>query len=316
MSSSAKKTYGGFPRPSSDEFPGTKRKFFSSFRVALLRYLETSDHNIVWMPYFYCHEVTNYLGNAVTINLYHINERFRPEIKSLQGGVLVYPNYFGICDAQVADVLVDYGKENVILDYAHSLAKPPECLASISSLRKLLPVPDGAEIRGAENVPEAGLEDLSLEQVAQLTAQDQAIAYKAYLENEGAFTMALRSGMSKETFIALSCADFGHIAEQRTRNFDTLSRLLGSSNQLKGLSATNCPLCYPFLPKVALEKEALLADGLFLPQYWPNPLKEKLNEFETRLTEEVLYLPVSQKLDIVSMEEVAQIVRKAMEKSR
>ena len=316
MSAGQTKTYGGFPRPNPEEFPGAKRKFFSSFRVALLCYLETSGCKTVWIPYFYCHEVTNYLGSAVTINFYHINECFRPEIESLQGGVLIYPNYFGICDAQVVDVLDAFGKDNVILDYAHSLATPPECLAAISSLRKLMPVPDGAEIRCCENLPEAGLEDLSLEQVAQLTTRDQALAYKAYLKNEGAFAAALRPGMSKETFIALSCADFVHIAEQRAQNFGILSRFLGPSNQLKEVSATNCPLCYPLLPEFALQKEELLAHGLFLPQYWPNPLKDQLSGFETQLTEETLYLPVSQKLDVVSMEQLAQIVREAMERSR
>ena len=306
------KTYGGFPRPASSEVPNEQRRLFSSFRNALLNYLNVSGCKKIWIPYFYCHEVTAYVQNAVDVAFYHIDNCFEPELKSLQGGVLLYPNYFGICDAQVSSVLDTFGYENVILDYAHSLAAPPDSLASITSLRKLLPIPDGAEIRCTAALPEAGLEELSLAQVAHLTTPNQTAAYKEYLKNEKTFATASRSGISKESFIALACADADHISALRARNFEILSDILYSSNQLSEPTRAACPLCYPFLPVSSIDREALLTDGLFLPQYWPNPYEEHLNDFEIQLTDRTLYLPVSQTLDEPSMLEIAQLIGNAM----
>ena len=101
------------------------------------------------IPVYYCHEVTEFIKDTgVDIKFYNIDESFLPLNPDFSDGrVLLYPNYFGVNDASVVNLLSTFNPNRIIIDGAQALVSNYECLANINSYRKFLPVVDGSLLR-------------------------------------------------------------------------------------------------------------------------------------------------------------------------
>ena len=139
---------GGFP--SADESLNSAGSFyFNSFRSSLRALLISARIKKISIPVYYCHEVTEFIKDTgVDIKFYNIDESFLPLNPDFSDGrVLLYPNYFGVNDASVVNLLSTFNPNRIIIYGAQALVSNYECLANINSYRKFLPVVDGSLLR-------------------------------------------------------------------------------------------------------------------------------------------------------------------------
>ena len=118
------------------------------FRFArdAFRYLiKTYKIKEIYMPYYLCDVMrhTAFEENC-KILFYHIDDNFYPKQNFSEDKFILYPNYFGVCDTNVDNLVKIYPK--LIVDNAHAFYATPKGFASFNSAKKFLPVESGANL--------------------------------------------------------------------------------------------------------------------------------------------------------------------------
>lgn len=118
-------------------------KKFEHARDALRYLIRAYNIKSIYLPYYLCdvmrHAVVEEKCKPI---FYHIDDNFMPVQEFPQSAYIVYPNYFGICDKNVDNLIELYPK--LIVDNAHAYYAVPRGFASFNSAKKFLPVSDGA----------------------------------------------------------------------------------------------------------------------------------------------------------------------------
>lgn len=288
--------FGGFlKRPL---YRDQNNEYYFSFRSALAKIIEICDIRELYLPVYFCHDVTKYIRKLkLRIKFYNIDENFLPELDQLPPkSKLLYVNYFGICDIQVKEVITKYSEENVILDLSQRLWMDTKCFAKLNSIRKFAAVADGSRLQvEADNIDirNKGLEPkVSLEHIMN---PEQGLSYEKYLVHERSFAKRANQNMSTATELVLQNIDMSHLAFTRHRNFTLVDGLLKQYNAIDYESLPECPLCYPFLPKLDLNKQELIERRIYTPTYWPIISGLTYSEFEMQLVDKCLFIPVDQR---------------------
>lgn len=284
-----------------------KSLYFQSARsclVALLRSMP--DVNLVWMPSYICNSMFNAVIFAEKkIRTYHINESFNiiEKINLKKDEVLIFVNYFGICNSSVNRTLESFDRNRIIIDCSQSFFDPPyDCLATIYSPRKFFGIPDGGIIHTKIKINyDFEIDRLSTSRIHHLAMRLDGRTndgYEFYKESESSLEDPTPKKMSILTRKMIESIDYKSVIVKRKRNFDYLHKSLFDKNTLEINTIEKSPLCYPLLPRKKIEKNDLIINNIYIPTYWPEIVHaDKLNNFELLLAENLIALPCSQQIN-------------------
>jgi hypothetical protein len=273
----------------------------ASGRACWHRVLQQLKPRKALVPFFVCDAVLQPLAAVgVEYEFYAIGEHLTPELTRRPGekDVLLAVNYFGLFSTAMQDLTRVHGAQVVVDDTQAFFRKGDAESWSFNSARKFFGVPDGGYLYGpndADHVYPPSVTGDCAHLVSRMVCDDD-VALEQYREHEARIGSDIRA-MSPVSERLLASVNFDAVRGARRDNFAALHRRLGSRNQLAanlGDLSHDVPMCYPFLPDVRVDREALWREGLFVPQFWPEIAKRSSPGFarERQLAERLLPLPV------------------------
>ncbi|MFM0628426.1 hypothetical protein [Paraburkholderia xenovorans] len=278
---------------------------FQSSRAAFLALLRAMRPTAVWMPWYICDAMIEPLRMTGTpVKHYRLDAELRAQsVDVAHGEWFVYVNYFGLCAQQVDDVLSRFPRERVVIDNAQALfAQPADCLATLYSPRKFLGVPDGGYLVTQQPIamPEA-TDEASLLRCGHLLtrlAKDAEAGYADYAAAEESLKHQEPLRMSTLTQRLLASVDYESVRARRAENFAFLHGKLQRYNRFTvRYDEHTVPLCYPLFGAPTGVREALRAQRIYTPTYWPDvAAAEGAPAFERSLPGSTLCLPCDQRL--------------------
>ncbi|WP_199154595.1 hypothetical protein [Chromobacterium sp. ASV23] len=303
------------PPASGHHYPAALR--LQSARASLLALLRHIRPSLLWLPYFICPTMLEPVRRAgVPIRFYPIDHSYRPPIDLLPapGELLLYVNYYGICAAQVEELVQRVPREQIILDYSQAFfSAPPDCLATIYSPRKFFGVPDGGYLCTHLEVmlPEE-TETLSTERFRPLLtrlADSPEAGYPHILEARRTFKGQEPKRMSQLTNRLLASIDYARAENRRRTNAAQYHAAFGSRNPVS-IPDGVAPLAYPFYCEKPGLRETLAKQRIFVAKYWPDlELAPRGCETEAALAEHTLALPCDQRYDEAEISRVIAALR-------
>jgi dTDP-4-amino-4,6-dideoxygalactose transaminase len=294
---------------------------FNSGANALHFFLQNSEYQTVYIPYFTCDVVVDVAKQLnLEVVFYKLDKLFRPKIdfsKLNESTVLIYNNYFGICGDLIEEV--SNKTKHLIIDAAQAFYyKPKKGQFSFSSARKFFGVPDGGllfgfSIKSTEVYEKLNYTSYKYDHLLIRLELGAQKGYSSYKQNEQVLSNVPIGKMSRATKALLLNVDHNYVKHSRINNFNSIHFALASDNELNFNSATesNVPLCYPYLCQNGKSlKEFLINVGVFVPTYWPN-VKEWVKDdrlFEHHLCENLVCLPIDQRYGLREVEMVIKLI--------
>jgi hypothetical protein len=293
-----------------------------SGRACLQYLLENTSSSTIWVPRYTCSVLYDpFISKGVDLCYYDIDgnlEIASPMPDLCESDALVYINYFGLKDAYVRKLENSLGPK-LWCDHSQAFFYEPECGSSwhFNSARKWFGLPDGAFLYTPEGV--SGLPapesiprntDFLPEHLICRYMGNVEKGYPVFKKNEAYCGRGL-TRMSELAESLLSHVDFESVAAIRRENYQRLHRVLGPFNQMApdvlALAPTTVPFCYPYLPAKSIDRQRLWARNVFVPCYWPEIAEGAIRatEWERRLAEEMLPLPIDHRYGAAEMDFVA-----------
>ncbi|NMA59608.1 MAG: hypothetical protein GX959_03355 [Clostridiales bacterium] len=289
-------------------------------RSALLFLLRSINAKKVFIPYYLCDSVKNYLqANHFCYDFYHIDSSFMPifdyDLKSDEY-ILIVNTYGQISKTEVLKLKQQY--KNIILDNTHAFFELPLSDVHIFySCRKFFGVPDGAYLHIADFNQESRIKDLSEDKshdrFAHLLGRFEEPAsshYSKFQEAESVFGTLPPLRMSKLTSNLLNIIDYERIIKIRNHNFAQYAKTLTPTNKID-VQMLNGPFCYPYYVEngFALRK-ILIENKIYIPTLWSNITKEYgANNDEILIARNTLPLPVDQRITSNDVNYILKILR-------
>jgi hypothetical protein len=273
--------------------------------LALLRHLPNCKR--VWVPYYICDSMlAPALAAGKELNFYHINQALylSQNIDLKPNDVLLYVNYFGVCDANVARLLDTYDSRQVIVDCSQAFYSGPfDCLATIYSPRKFFGIPDGGLLQTAIPIPEPVDQDKDsihrMDHLLKRLAFGPEVGYENYLKSEASlndFEPKRMSILSRRLFLA---ANYEEAKNQRIDNFSYIHKTLGSDNGLRIHENACASMSYPYFPSFFVDKSFFRKNRIFIPTYWKEVYERVTeNSFEHEIVGRLLPIPCDQRYGI------------------
>lgn len=291
---------------------------FQSARAAFLALLRTGCPQRVWMPRYICDSMLDPLARAgVEIAFYAIDKQLKidGDIDLKPEDWLFYVNYFGICSANIDQILTQYNPNQVILDCSQAFyASPRKCLANIYSPRKFFGVADGGLLVTPLPVPlPSAIDQGSLNRTVHLIqrlADSPESGFQDYQRAEQSLSECEPYQISQLTRRMLMGIDYARARNQRNQNFNFLNELLADHNHLSlDLSNINGPLCYPLFVERPDIRKRLIASRVFVPTYWPDVLtRSEPGATENFLAMHCLPLPIDQRYKAEDLQKIVDLI--------
>jgi hypothetical protein len=288
----------------------------NSGRNAFEYILRAKGYKNVHLPYYLCDALLQPLARLrISHQFYPINEALEPvfdfsRMKSDAG--FVYINYFGLQEKTIKSLAKK--TSNLIVDNAMGFfAKPIEEVDTFYSPRKFFGVPDGAYLYTKVFLKEALERDVSMNRLESLLRRIECgpeNGYPYFVKNEGKFNRLRLKEMSKLTQRLLRNINYDEASMRRFENFQILHKALAPLNKLS-LSIDNdqIPMAYPLYAESNRLREKLIQKRIFVGQYWKNVHQwTELDSIESRLTENIVPLPVDQRYSNKDMERIIWIL--------
>jgi hypothetical protein len=277
---------------------------YQSARAALYAMLNHNKCQRIWLPKYICNSIIPAIeALGIEILRYDIDMTFRikSEITLKVHDIVLYVNYFGICDAQEIELMSIFPTEKIIFDHSQAFfSKPKSVLATIYSPRKFLGVPDGGFLNTNEKISEQYQVDTgSVERAKHLLTRinDGAEAgYKDFKDADESLSDFIPMSMSNLTNRMLSAIDLVNVSKIRIDNFYYLHEKLGVLNELFIPQLSGAPLCYPLLIKSNKLRDILIRNKIFIAKYWADALDSVDNASdEYTLINDILAIPCDQR---------------------
>lgn len=314
-----RESYGGFLpleifSMDNNPFPGSIK--LQSARAALNFFLKNTSYQKIWMPAFTCDAIVESLNDInIKLSFYHIDDDFNivDDIKLQKNEILLYINYFGICNSNVESLLSRFNPNNIIIDNSQALFESEKNnLATIYSLRKFLGVPDGGLlysdfIDNPTGIEKSNIDEKNCIHLMQRFFDDREKAYGSYIKSESFFSDVIPRQISELSLKLSSSLCLDTISNVRAVNFNYLNRKLRHLNVL-AIKKNTSPLCFPLLTNNKNIKIKLREEKIFLPTYWADANNRSPNQFEKSMIESCLYLPIDQRYNQTDMKYIAERV--------
>jgi len=304
--------------PDKRRLPYLESVRFQSARAAFLALARAGKPKRVWMPRYICNAMLTPLERAeIECVWYDVNDQLEVD-RNTRIGIddwLLYVNYFGICNNQVAQLLQRLSPDQVVLDFSQSFFSRPanDALATIYSPRKFFGVPDGGLLisRIPVSLPETqdtGSFGRILHLMRRLGDSPEA-GYAEYQHAEESLAECEPKQMSRLTERILSSIDFDSVSTKRRENFLFLHKELGEDNQLSvDVSSITAPLCYPLLTSDSGLRDRLIKTSIFVPTYWTDAISRVSDGWAEKMVRNLLPLPIDQRYAQKDMERMVEVI--------
>lgn len=306
------------------ELPLAKEAFYpqaiayQSARAAFLALLQQSPGiKRVWMPNYICNAMlAPVYAQKLEVCFYNLDETLsvNTNIALQKSDLLLYVNYFGICEEQCNALFLRFDPAQIVLDCSQAFYAPPRnCFATIYSPRKFFGVPDGGLLVTKLPIFPATIQDTASEaRMSHLikrlagTAED---GYTDFKHAEDSLEDIEPRQMSALTHRLLNTIDVDTAAARRTHNFNYLHKHLGSTNRLALPQNVVGPQCYPYLPERSVSKDNLIRNKVFVATYWPDVLaRVDADSFEHELVNHCIPIPCDQRYDEKSLHRIVDLI--------
>lgn len=270
----------------------------------------------VYIPYYTCEVMLQPLHrHHIAYEFYHINENLEPEevIQLRNDEAYLYTNYFALKQSCVERLASIY-KKQLIVDNAQAFFAPRIAgIDTFYSPRKFVGVPDGGYLY-TDVIMEQDLPmDKSYDRMPHLLLRIEEGAEKGYSffkkADDSLNDLPMRK-MSVLTDRILGNIDYETIKRQRRRNFETLQKILCSSNRYSWeLSDDVVPMVYPYYTTDKSLRNHLIRNKVFVATYWPNVLEWcSPEDTEYALYNHILPLPIDQRYGEKNMSRVVELI--------
>lgn len=278
--------------------------------------LRARGYKHVYLPFYTCDAVLEPLSKlGVSHSFYHINNDFEiaENINLKQQEALVYTNYFGLKQNYVEHLSSVFGKELIVDNTQAFYAKPIEDVDTFYTCRKFFGVPDGAYLYCGCQLQSRPPQDESWQGMAHLLKRidlSPEDSYGDYTQHEGDLEQQPIKLMSKLTSRIMQSVDYCATAKRRRDNFMILNESLSATNKLNvNLNPDAVPMAYPYLTDSASLRGYLIANKVYVPQYWPNVCGwADASSFEYNLAAKLVPLPVDQRYSSNEMEHIVNLI--------
>ena len=312
--------------------------WFALGRHALQALLQRLGTRKLWLPDYFCHEVARHWAEVAGVQLYADDPRWpepswetlRPEPRD----AVVAVNYFGV---RTGDPWFSWRERTecvLVEDHAHDpaseWANASEADYAFSSLRKTLPVPDGAILwspRGlpVPDQPSGGADGSELKLAAMLLKGEYLGGGDDHLKDrfrrlqlDGEERLA-ESGVSGASPATREALVRGVPLPWRAKRAENVARLLAALHDWEGAEplftewpADAAPLGAVYVFESAAERdrvrELLREGGVYCPVHWADAA-ESGSERVRDLAQRILTIPTDWRYAAADMARIASLVR-------
>ena len=248
-------------------------------RAAIWHAFKVLDCDCIWLPYYQCDSIRDFLGKKnVQIKYYHIDRHFNPtDLVPSDNEVVLLVNYYGVMSPSRMENLAKLYK-NVIIDNSQAFfSRPIDNCMNVYSCRKFVGVPDGAYVIGknaekfVDEYAQCYSSDTALFMLQRIEYGCEGKAYQSRQINEHRIDTENCMRMSKLTRTILDGTDYGYIKERRKENFVLADDLLKDLNQIDATEyydAETVPMVYPLLIEDDNLLDKLQAAKHFQGHWW------------------------------------------------
>lgn len=206
--------------------------------------------------------------------------------------------------------------ENLIIDNSQSFfSSPLDKIDTVYSPRKFFGVPDGGYLFTNNEIKEDLRKDNSFTRMVPLLKRidiGPEESYFDYREKEDALKNNNIKKMSNLTDALLKNINYKKIKTKRKQNFNYLHTELKDINEMFYLinKKIEIPMVYPLLITKRKLREDLINNNIFVATYWNDSLKRlNSNDFEKKLVDYLIPIPIDQRYDIDDMIKIARKVK-------
>lgn len=220
-------------------------------------------------------------------------------------------NYFGLCADSVESQLAALPRAQVIVDCSQAFFQPAfNCMATIYSARKFLPVADGGFVATRMVLPQLPADELAAmhryRYLQERALGEPEVSRANYLAAEAELEQASLRDVSSFTRQHAAASDHEGIRQARICNFNTLAELLPVP-AFGMIPGNQVPLCYPLaVPDADAFRTKLIKRRVFTPKYWP--CVDPATVFERQLLEQTVFLPIDHRYNSRHMAYLADVV--------
>ena len=290
-------------------------------RASLLFLLKTLGAKKIFLPYYLCDSVKNYLHlHNFNYEFYHINSSFLPlfdKVLAPKEYLLIVNTYGQLTSDTISMLKLKY--DNIILDNTHAFfEKAFPNIHTLYSCRKFFGIPDGAylHIANMHNLHAllSTLErDVSFYRLTPLLGRYEESAskhYSKYIETEDELGTIPPLQMSKLTNNLLNAIDYSYVINKRNENFQTYATTLNENNLLCP-SILNGPFCYPYyVDNGFYVRKKLIEKRIYIPTLWTNITTEYgANVAEEHMAKNILPLPIDQRVSTEDIKYIISIIK-------
>jgi hypothetical protein len=270
----------------------------------------------VFLPNYICNSMLEPLEALnIRYSFYRINNTLEIEDKPTinNNTILLYVNYFGVKHDYCEKLYAQYGNSLVIDNTQAFFEKPFQGVDTIYSARKFFGVSDGGYLYTTHKNNAKFDKDYSGERVRHLVGRLEKSAteyYSAYRISEKSLKGQPIKQMSALTCNILKGIDYEKVKLIRERNFLFLHNTLKDSNELTlNTDSLNGPMIYPYFSNNAALRQTLISQKVYVAKYWSEvEVRETVSQFEKKLVEHLIPLPIDQRCEIVDLLRILKII--------
>lgn len=278
--------------------------------------LRVRGYKRVYLPYYSCEVLLEPFEKLdVDYKFYHVNAQLEPEAPVTLNAdeAILYINYFGLKQGYVDTLAQQYGERLIVDNTQAFFARPLEGIDTFYSCRKYFGVADGAYLYCDKRLEMELEQDRSWQRMNHLLKRidvSSEAAYGEFQEREERLKNNPIRTMSPLSRRIMQSIDYVQVATARRENFKRLNSVLQQSNGISlSLDEDAVPMVYPLYTKDIGLRSRLIANKVFVAQYWPN-VQEWCDEdsIECNLTQHLLPLPIDQRYGIADLDRIIQLI--------
>lgn len=271
--------------------------------------LRCRGYHKVYIPYYTCVVVLEpFQKLGVVYEYYHIDQQLEieDEIELREHEALLYTNYFGLKQAYVEKLAMNYGKQLIVDNTQAFFARPVAGIDTFYTCRKFFGVPDGAYLYTDAQADFELEQDVSYDRMSFLLKRldlGAETGYADFREQSEKLVGQPIKRMSNLTEQMMLGINYKAVAQRRRENFQFLHKQLAATNLLQmPLDDDAVPMVYPYLTDDETLKQQLIADKIFVATYWPNVFEWcNPEDWEYTLVENTVFIPIDQRYDLDDM---------------
>lgn len=293
-------------------------------RAAIWHAFRTTGAKAIWIPYYQCETVREFLmRKGCIIKYYHQDRSFNPlDLNPAKEEAVLLVNYYGIMSYKRMKTLAA-GYKHVIIDNCQAFfCSPIPDTLTVYSARKFVGVADGAYVVGknahqfVEEYPQCYSSDTAAFLLKRIEYGCEGKGYEARGLNEVRVDTEDIMKMSALTRAMLDGADYDHNKRKRRENFALASELYAGVNAIdptRYYEENTVPMVYPLVVENDNLLGELLAAKHFQGHWWKYITKEQPEDtFEHWLSSYVIPITIDQRYDDSDIKYIYSIVEKSI----